>query len=282
VRVFFCNVASAVVIIALAASASLLLAQESTDPERATAVQRQPPTRYQGTISREGRQLGAPARTFGQSAGPEAPSEDPTSAIGITLWCLTIGEPAEPPTDEFNVNVQDRIDDLPSTFKSADEVREFVGRLKVAGMLRTAREIHLTTIDGQQASTQSNRNQPRIVATQIIQGAERAPVMNSVQMEQVGTILQTTPRIDSEGALKVNLDYSSSELEEDPTVVIAEIPGREPVMAQRVKTQQVKTLVRLRSGTAVLVQQDQDTAAGNTPLTRMTILAASILEGDAQ
>ena len=99
-RAFFCNVASAVVIIALAASASLLLAQESTDPERATAVQRQPPTRYQGTISREGRQLGAPARTFGQSAGPEAPSEDPTSAIGITLWCLTIGEPAEPPTDE--------------------------------------------------------------------------------------------------------------------------------------------------------------------------------------
>ena len=68
--------------------------------------------------------------------------------------------------------------------------------------------------------------------------------------------MQVVPRIDSPGVLQVELGLQLERHRNVPDVVLMEVPGRKPLAASRIVTQQVETVVRLKSGTAVLVQAD--------------------------
>ncbi len=232
--------------------------------------------------------------------------DEPKDSVSITIWALTVVDAAEPPADELTADFADRVNNLPDEFSSAGEVRELVGRLKVAGMLRRAREFRLTTLEGQPAEVHVGANTPRVVATKIDPQPDRmrrrnrnqqeaepvaaaseqidsaqsdAIVTNAIAMEELGTIVQVVPNIDSSGGLQVKLDYNSSDIENAPDVVLMEVPGRKPVAASRIVTQRVETVARLKSGTAVLVQADSwhrmiDDAPKSE--TRLLILAASV------
>ncbi|HJS08950.1 MAG TPA: hypothetical protein VJ809_14880, partial [Pirellulales bacterium] len=94
-----------------------------------------------------------------------------------------------------------------------------------------------------------------------------------------GTIVRIVPRIDSTGVLQVKLDYNSSDFEKAHDVILSEVPGRQPLAATQVVSQQIETVVRLKSGTAVLVQADSShTLTDDAPKseTRLLILAASV------
>lgn len=231
-----------------------------------------------------------------QPSRQEALSDQPQDSIALTVWILTIGDSAEPPSDEASANFASRVQNLSEKFASAEEVQELIGRLKVASMLRSLREIRLTTLNGKSASTQTGRLQPRIVATQISPWQRRtvvrpegrdgaiqpdtddSMVMNSVTNERIGTIIEALPRIDSSGAIQISLKYESSEVEKSPEVVLSEVPGRKPMLATRVVVEQLETSLRLKSGTAVLVRSDaSQVMTGDSPTseTQLLILAAS-------
>jgi hypothetical protein len=240
-----------------------------------------------------------------QRAAPSV-SNEPKDSISFTVWALTVGDAAEPPADELTANFADRVNNLPDKFSSADEVRKLVGRLKVAGMLRKSYEFRLTTLDGQSTEVRVGANAPRIVATSIDPQPDRTPrrnrnpqeanpdaaapneiapgqneaiITNAIMMEPLGTIVRVSPRIDSSGGLQVKVDYNTSHIEKALDVIISEVPGRKPLAASQVVTQQVETVVRLKSGTAVLVQADSShSLIDDAPKseTRLLILAASV------
>jgi hypothetical protein len=239
-------------------------------------------------------------------AAQAVPSEEPQDVIMFTLWALSIGSAPEPAADELSVNLADRVNDLPARFASIKEVQTLVGQLSVAGMLRKSREFRFTTLNGQSAHVQSGTNQPRIVATSIDsrpgrrsvgqpgrgrvnqpeqpaavdQVEESSVVTNSIMYEQIGTVVQVTPRIDSSGTLQVSLDYNASDIEKAPGIVLSEITGREPLAAVKIVTQQLKSSVRLKSGAAVVVQNDsaQSVDDGSPQNVRQLIILAATVE----
>ena len=247
-------------------------------------------------------------RGFFRGAQRAAPNDldRPNDSISFTIWALAIADATEPPADESVADFADRVNNLPDKFSSADEVRELVSRLKVAGMLRRACEFRVTTLDGQSAEVQIGSNRPRVIATSIDRRTDRTPrqnpnrqeadpnaaepnqtapgqndevVTNAITMEPVGTIVRIVPRIDSTGVLQVKLDYNSSDFEKAHDVILSEVPGRQPLAATQVVSQQIETVVRLKSGTAVLVQADSShTLTDDAPKseTRLLILAASV------
>jgi hypothetical protein len=161
-------------------------------------------------------------RRVEQPAAQGVLSEEPQDVIVFTLWVLSIGNAPEPETDELSATLASRVDNLPARFSSIKDVRDLVGQLSVAGMLRKAREFRFTTLNGQPVHVQSGNNQPRIIATNISQRPVRrsigrtgrgnpdqpgqqnadeqaedsAIVTNSVQYEQIGTVIRLVPRID--------------------------------------------------------------------------------------
>jgi hypothetical protein len=236
----------------------------------------------------------------------EPATGQPSEMVAFTVWDVTIAEPSAPETDELVGKLIDKATSLPTVVGTADEVRDLIGRLKAASLLRKSREFRLLTTDGQTASTQSGSDRPSVIATQVspmgagrggrsrpnveLQATNPAPapseppvpeqiVSNSIQMRAVGTQVQLTPRIDSAGGIMVQFNYNSSDLERSPNVTLSEIPGRKPVMADSTTTCQIQSTLRLKSGTAVVVQSDtMRSVDGETPSgrTQLVILAASV------
>lgn len=256
----------------------------------------------------------APALTFADTRDnrlalqvqPEGANGEPLETIAFTVWDLTIADSSAPETDELVGKLIDKANNLPTVVGTPDDVRELIGRLKAASLVRKLREFRLITTDGQPASVQSGTDRPSVIATQVsqmgagrtarsrtnieLQPAAPAPapaepptpepfVTNSIQMRSVGTQVQLTPRIDAASGIVVQFNYTSSDLERSPNVTLSEIPGRKPLMADYLTTCQVQSAVRLKSGTAVVVQSDtMRSADGETPTgrTQLLILAASV------
>ncbi|HEX2476134.1 MAG TPA: hypothetical protein VHK01_15390, partial [Lacipirellulaceae bacterium] len=87
-------------------------------------------------------------------------SDKPRALISFSLWVLTLSEPEEIPADELSANLSEELGDSPKDFRSAREVREYIGRLKVAGALRNAREFRLAALNQQPAKFQSGGRLP--------------------------------------------------------------------------------------------------------------------------
>ena len=250
----------------------------------------------------------------------QPPSDEPRESISLTVWAITIGGGLDAPDDDISVDFAERVSNLPDRFESAQEVRELIGQLRVAGMLRKSREFRLTTLEGQPVEAQAGSNRPRIIATNIspqprARGSSPRPnfdpqvpnvrpsfdpqvpdagppvqapeppresdsiVNNSITYEQIGAIVKLLPRIDSTGSVQVQFSYNSSDTEKAPEVTLSEVPGRKPLVADQIVTQQITSSVRLKSGTAMIVQRDSAQAFGEeapASTTQMVILAATV------
>src|SRR5262245_3315554 len=81
----------------------------------------------QETSSNKARQT--PARFVAASGG------ESRETIGLTLWVVRLGNSGERDEEQTKDKVPDDLANLPSTFSSASKVRQFVGRLKNAGLV---------------------------------------------------------------------------------------------------------------------------------------------------
>jgi hypothetical protein len=192
------------------------------------------------------------------------------------VWVLTLSDIARPEADELTGELRDKANSLPAVVGTQDEVRTLIGRLNAAGLLRKSREIRLLTLDGQTARAQSGADEPSLVATNVSDVGQT----NSIQYRSVGTIAELTPRIDTQSAIQVNLVYSSSHLVKSADVAVMRPKEGPQLLADRIVTQQINTLARLKSGTAALVWSDamrQVSDEGAEGETKLMILAAAVI-----
>ena len=242
---------------------------------------------------------------------PNAPADPARDTIVLTVWSLVVSNPTGPESDELVGQLVDRARNLPTVASTTDEVRDLVSKLRAAGLLRKSREFRLTTIDGQATRAESGTKWPRIIATNISTmspnrgGRNRPPstrtvgarvppapdgqanespwsdavVTNSIDYQEIGTVVELIPRIDSTGSVQVHFSYNASDTEKAPDVPISEIPGRKPITADKDRDEPSSVVVRLKSGTAVVVQSEAVQAwDGESPTdtTQLLILAASV------
>jgi hypothetical protein len=216
-------------------------------------------------------------RVVAEPAADEALSDEPKETIALTLWVVTVTDPVNPPADDLTVNLADQIDNLPTVVGSIKDARELVGRMKVAGMLRRAREYSVISLDGQLATAQNGRNQPRVIASTIDPRAGRT---NAIQIEPLGTLVELRAQVDSKRNIQVSIKFNESESNKSADVLLAEPANGSPQYADVVSTRQFNTTASLTNDSAVVLQRiatygTQETASGGQ--TELIILGASVL-----
>jgi hypothetical protein len=185
-------------------------------------------------------------------------TDDPKETIMFTLWVLSLTDLTKQPDDEKRSKLAKEISDLPAVVGSIRQVRELIAKVQVAGLLRSAREYRLSSLDGASVSIQTGRNQPRIIATT---RDAQAGLTNTLQLEPVGTIIELQPRIGSELDILVNVKFNQSEMEKSTDVVMAEPVEGSALYADVVTTRQFEATTSLKSNTAVLLQSTTATTS---------------------
>jgi hypothetical protein len=216
-------------------------------------------------------------RTSSEPVAEETRTDDPKESVMFTLWVLSLTNSNQLPADELRDKLTDKISNLPAVVGSIRDVRELIGKLQVAGLLRSAREFRLNALDGGSVSMQMGRNQPRVIATNVDPHAGRT---NSLQLEPVGTIIELRPQIGSQLNIRVSVKFSQSEIEKSTDVIMAEPIEGTALYADVVTTRQLEATTSLKNDTAVLLQSAAATAskdgASNVELELM-ILGAAIV-----
>jgi len=221
----------------------------------------QPPA-YDGTI-----------KSVSNAPVPTGESKRP---IALTLWVLTITESQGPEAGELEGALQDNATNRPALVGTHKVVRDMIAKLRVAGLLQKSREMRLVTLDGQTASAQTGADQPVIQAT----SSSNAGSINSIHYRSTGTIVQAKPVIDRDGFVQVGLNFDSSFFEISDGVVIAELAGKDPILAPVIARNSVTTLARIESGSAVLVSSDAKhdaTSEKKSGRVELVILGAEIV-----
>ena len=169
--------------------------------------------------------------SFGESEGAES----------------TAGSVAESLTKKINAEMGVERTPMSALTKALDDV------LKEKGKTATIQDLtglELATIAGQPAFVQIGHRKPRIVGATFSSRGRT----NSVNMEDVGTIVQVTPQIAGDGSLVMEVDIERSDLgpEAEGMVIAATEEGSE-IRSPQIDTMVAKTTVAAASGQAVLI-----------------------------
>jgi hypothetical protein len=209
-----------------------------------------------------------------QVAAADNLSDEPTESIALTIWFITV-EAAEPGVDEQRDQLTARVRNLPPVVGSVGDVHELVGQMNKAGLGPAVRELRLVTSNGQAVTSQRGRNQPRVVATS---HDPRAGRMNSLTMEQLGTLVELRPRIDAGRNIQVGVKIGESELVKSTEVLLAQPADGSPEFADVVTTRQFNTTASLKNNTAVVLQSVSASADGSADdATELIILGAAVV-----
>ncbi len=111
-------------------------------------------------------------------------------------------------------------------------------------------EAELTTLDNQPANLRVGKRQGRIAGTQTTRDGQ----VNSIQMEEVGTILTFTPRVNADHSVTLELQIEDSRLgPEDEGVVVANRGEGKTTRIPNTATFQAQTTLRVASGHTMVV-----------------------------
>jgi hypothetical protein len=215
-------------------------------------------------------------RADDEQVAENRPSERPKAMIALSIWILKLSESHEDAEPELTARLVAQTENLSPMVGSVSEVRELVGRMRVAGLLGSERELRMVTLDGQSVTAQIGRNQPRVIATASDPQAGR---VNSLKMEEIGVMIKALPQIDSDEQIQVNLEIGESGMEKSNDVVMAMPAEGDPLFADVVTTRQLNTTARVKNGSAVLLQRDaaQDSADSSRDTT-LIILGAAVVD----
>jgi hypothetical protein len=252
------------------------LAQESESGRRPSRTSRPPTFLVPPGLEQDQPAEGFRGRSRREVSSENNLSDEPTESVALRLWILTVSDTPKAPEDELSGRLVERVGNLPPVVGSVNDVRELVGQLKVAGLLRTAREFRVVTLNGQSITAQRGRNQPRVVATSV---DPRAGRMNQIAMEPLGTQVELRPWIDAERNIQVSVKIGASDVEKSSNVVIAEPANGSPTFADVVTTWQFNTATSLKNNTAVLLQSIAVSASDDDAETEteLIILGAAVV-----
>jgi hypothetical protein len=150
--------------------------------------------------------------------------------------------------------------------------------MKDSGYLGSSRELKMVALNGQTARSQSLADKPQITGfNQTSFGRS-----NTIRYRSLGTMVEARPLIDSKKDIQVQVDYSESDTEKSKDVQMMETTDGKTDFADVTNTRQFKTAVKLKSGTAIVIQKDSTvgpaakTSGGQT---KLIILGAVIGTG---
>ena len=184
-------------------------------------------------------------------------SADPKKVVALTVWVVTLSEPAV--MVDKDRNLAEVATEIPSEFASRKDVRELIGRLKAAKRIRASRELRMATVDGQPARVQFGIDQPQIMGTTVSNRGRQ----NQVNYRPIGTTVEVRPQIDADERLVVGFDFTMTDSAKSTDVAIVEDVDGKSRFADVMMSRQVKTTVRLKNGAATLVQYDETTGYAN-------------------
>jgi hypothetical protein len=187
------------------------------------------------------------------------PVAPPQGIIAVQLWDVTLHADESQLADATAAELAARVARLPVVVDSRDVVRELIARLKAAGLVEQCREVRMSIIDGQTGTVQTSAREPQVTSTAVNAQGERTNVINYLS---AGTSVSISPKLEADGVILVRLEISDNEIEKSPEVAVAETEVGRQILADRIVNRQVSTIVRVRSGAAVLVQSESTEADG--------------------
>jgi hypothetical protein len=215
----------------------------------------------------------------------ESTASVPKTPISLQLWVVTIALPQNKAQDEVAANLYERTTRLPVAVGSYNDVITLVERLRAAGLIEKMREFRHAAVNGETSQTQSGATVPTITGSATrsprASGGLTADRVNQIQYKSIGTVVQLNPLIESNGELRVQLYYETSEIEKSPNVTISESEdGTNRILADQTVMRHCQANVRLKSGSAALVQSDTHVQSTGDAVKRTTliILSATILD----
>jgi hypothetical protein len=213
------------------------------------------------------------SRGEGERVAEDRPADENRAMISLSIWILKLSESHD---EEADAELMAIIAARP-VVGSVTEVREIVGQMREAGMLRGERELRMMTLDGQPVTAQIGRNQPRVVG---VSTDPRRGQTSSLVMEPVGIKIKALPKIDSEDQIQVSLEIGQSDVEKSTDVTISITAEGGPRFADVVTTRQFNTTARTKNGSAVLLQRDAaiDSDDRSRDATELIILGAALVE----
>jgi type II secretory pathway component GspD/PulD (secretin) len=175
--------------------------------------------------------------------------------LSLTIWAVTLAEPTGHSDDDSKAKSGEPSNNLPAEFHSMNEVRDFIQQLKKAKRVRSSRELRIITLDGQNAQVQVGSDSPQITSSSISNRGRQ----NAIMYRPLGTVVDVRPRIDSEKHIQIQLDYSLNDTAKSNDVAILEEPDGKSQFADVILHRQLKTMVRLQDGGAVVAHCDATT-----------------------
>jgi hypothetical protein len=198
--------------------------------------------------------------------------------VRLSLWVLTLSakNATETPEGNDSSKLPERVVELSGNLGPISGLRQLLERLKNAGLVQSCRELQLTALDLQPAHVQIGANKPQVMSTSVTSSGRRS---NSVSMQPVGTSIEAQTRIASNGQIVVRLEYSASEISNAPNTE-GESAGEQTAGPGAVVSQELTTTVRLKNGTAEVLQRDlmsSGITAGAEDTLQLVVLGAEVL-----
>ncbi len=204
-----------------------------------------------------------------RSATVKAPAGDSSKEIVVlTVWVVSMSDSPEHGKEGSKSNVAWRLQNLPSEFASLNDVRSLLNDLKDSDRLRSVRELRLVALDGQVTRVQAGLDKPQIMGSNYTNFGRT----NTVNYRSLGTIVDVSPRIDAKKDIQVEMNYNKSDMDKSNDVPLMETKEGKSQFADQISTYQFKTVVKLKSGSAVVVGKDSTsgspvkTSGGQTEL----------------
>jgi hypothetical protein len=192
------------------------------------------------------------------SPGPDEPfANEAKDAVVVHVWLLIISATKEQRADSRIGDLVARATNLPPVVGTLGDLRAWIGKLEAAGVIERLREVRVMALDGQSGQVFAGETAASITGTTTNMGIRS----NNIRQFDIGTQVNVLPHIAKDGALQIRFVYNTSDIEKMPDVVIQEEADGNRVLADRITHRTTNAAVRLKSGTAVVVQSDTSTRA---------------------
>jgi type II secretory pathway component GspD/PulD (secretin) len=137
-----------------------------------------------------------------------------------------------------------------SKISPRDSLDEILSMLKKRGEVHVIARPELVAANNQPAFVQFGSRVPRITGTSVSQGRG---MTNSITLENVGTILAVTGRVEDEGRVTLEIDMECSHLGPEEEGTPLAVSDGKTIRTPEVKVLVLQTTVALQSGQCVLM-----------------------------
>ncbi|HEY4231944.1 MAG TPA: hypothetical protein VGM76_00830 [Lacipirellulaceae bacterium] len=201
------------------------------------------------------------------SAAEQHHDARPADSISLDIWIISVRAPEKGTNNESAT----RLSNLHTALGHREDVASLIAELDSDKSLVKFDVFRVVTVADHAAGITLGWRKPRITSTAITQ----LGTTNGIVIEPLGTMLNLTPHVDSDGSLRTEIKLETSMLLQSNDVPISVPSKGDSIFALTMSNFKIDTDVRMLSGEAKLVAATPGNDASETAL-QLVILAASL------